>query len=73
MEGLSIKIDGNALTISCPGLISKMSLGFTGDKTIMINQISSAQIKKSRIGKKIYSVYYSWNKRGKKQYYRWKN
>lgn len=41
-----IKINGNTLTISRPGLMSKMSLGFTGDKTIMINQISGIQIKK---------------------------
>lgn len=41
-----IKINGNTLTISRPGLMSKMSLGFTGDKTIMINQISGVQIKK---------------------------
>ena len=47
MGGKSIiKIDGNTLTISRPGLMSKMSLGFTGDKTIMINQISGVQIKK---------------------------
>lgn len=47
MGGKSIiKIDGNTLTISRPGLVSKMSLGFTGDKTIMINQISGVQIKK---------------------------
>ena len=41
-----IKINGNTLTISRPGLMSKMSLGFTGDKTIMINKISGVQIKK---------------------------
>ena len=47
MGGKSIiKIDGNTLTISRPGLMSKMSLGFTGDKTVMINQISGEQIKK---------------------------
>ncbi len=47
MGGKSIiKIDGNTLTISRPGLMSKMSLGFSGDKTVMINQISGVQIKK---------------------------
>lgn len=47
MGGKSIIIiNGNTLTISRPGLMSKMSLGFTGDKTIMINQISGVQIKK---------------------------
>lgn len=47
MGGKSIiKIDGNTLTISRPGLMSKISLGFTGDKTVMINQISGVQIKK---------------------------
>lgn len=47
MGGKSIiRIDGNTLTISRPGLMSKMSLGFTGEKTVMINQISGVQIKK---------------------------
>lgn len=47
MGGKSIiKINGNTLTISRPGLMSKMSLGFTGEKTVMINQISGVQIKK---------------------------
>ncbi len=41
-----ITINENTLTISRPGLISKMALGFKGDKTILINQISAVQIKK---------------------------
>lgn len=40
-----ITIDGGTLTIERPGIMSKMSLGFTGAKTVMINQISSVQIK----------------------------
>lgn len=47
MGGKSIiKLSDNTLTISRPGLISKMSLGFTGEKTVMLNQISGVQIKK---------------------------
>ena len=47
MGGKSIiKINGNTLTISRPGLVSKMAMGFTGEKTILINQISGVQIKK---------------------------
>ena len=47
MGGKSIiKINEGTLTISRPGFISKLKLGFTGDKTLMINQISGVQIKK---------------------------
>ena len=47
MGGKSIiTINENTLTISRPGFVSKMALGFTGDKTILINQISAVQIKK---------------------------
>lgn len=41
-----IKINENTITIIRPGLISKMSLGFTGEKTFFINQISGVQVKK---------------------------
>lgn len=47
MGGKSIiRISDNTLTISRPGLVSKMAMGFTGEKTILINQISGVQIKK---------------------------
>ena len=32
--------------MSRPGIMSKMTLEFTGEKTIMINQISGVQVKK---------------------------
>lgn len=46
-----IKLSNNTLTISRPGLLSKMALGFTGEKTIMLNQISAIQVKKVGISK----------------------
>lgn len=42
-----IVLSGNSVTISRPGVLSKLSHGFSGDKTIMINQISAVQIKKA--------------------------
>lgn len=39
-------IKDNTLTIRRPGVLAKLSHGFTGDKTIMLNQISAVQIKK---------------------------
>lgn len=41
-----IKLNDITLTISRPGIISKLCLGFTGEKTILLSQISSVQIKK---------------------------
>lgn len=43
---VEISIDRNKLTISRPGLISKISHGLSGDKTILINQITAIQLKK---------------------------
>ena len=43
---VEITIQDNKVTISRPGVISKLSHGFTGEKTILINQISSIQLKK---------------------------
>ena len=40
-----ITINDGTLTIERPGVLSKLSHGFSGSKTIMINQISSVQIK----------------------------
>lgn len=42
-----IRINENSITISRPGAISKLTYGFVGDKTIMLNQITSVQLKKS--------------------------
>lgn len=43
---VEIIIENNKLTISRPGLISKFSHGLSGDKTILINQITAVQLKK---------------------------
>lgn len=42
-----IKLGDGALTISRPGIISKFLHGFSGEKTILYNQISAIQIKKA--------------------------
>lgn len=44
-----IKLEEGKLTISRPGIISKFSHGFSGEKTILFNQISAVQIKKAGI------------------------
>ena len=41
-----ITINNGALTISRPGLMSKLSHGFSGEKTILIKNISAVQLKK---------------------------
>lgn len=43
----TIKLNENSLTISRPGAVSKICYGFVGDKTIMFNQITGVQFKKS--------------------------
>ena len=43
---VEIIIENNKLTISRPGLISKFNHGLSGDKTILINQITAVQLKK---------------------------
>ncbi|MBQ7105201.1 MAG: SHOCT domain-containing protein [Bacilli bacterium] len=48
LEGKAIiKLNDNSITISRPGFISKFTHGFVGEKTILINQITSVQFKKS--------------------------
>ena len=42
-----IRLGDGVLTISRPGIMAKFSHGFSGDKTIMFNQISAVQIKKA--------------------------
>ena len=42
-----IKLNDNSITISRPGVMSKFTHGFVGEKTIMLNQITSVQFKKS--------------------------
>jgi len=46
-----IKLGNGTLTISRPGLMSKLSHGFSGEKTILFNQISAIQIKKAGIAR----------------------
>lgn len=43
---VEITLNDNRLTISRPGIIAKLSHGFTGEKTILINQITAVQLKK---------------------------
>ena len=44
-----VKINEGILTISRPGLLSKLSQGFKGSKSIMIEKITSVQVKKNTI------------------------
>ena len=46
-----ITINDNILTISRPGIMSKIAHGFTGDKTLLINQISAVQFKPVKIAR----------------------
>ena len=47
-EGKSIiKLNDNSVTISRPGVMPKFTHGFVGEKTIMLNQITGVQFKKS--------------------------
>ena len=46
-----IKLNDNSLTISRPGFVSKLSHGFSGEKTIMYNQISAVQVKKAGVSR----------------------
>ena len=44
-------LETDKLTISRPGIISKLSHGFSGDKVIFFSQITSIQLKKAGIGR----------------------
>lgn len=46
-----ITINDGRLTISRPGLLSKFSHGFSGEKTILIENISAVQLKKAGISR----------------------
>ncbi len=46
-----ITIDGGTLTISRPGLLSKLTMGFKGEKTILIKNITSVQIKPVKLAR----------------------
>lgn len=42
-----ITIDDGRMTISRPGVLSKFSHGFSGEKTVLIENISAVQLKKA--------------------------
>ena len=42
-----IKLTDNSITISRSGVMSKLSYGLVGEKTIFLNEITSVQLKKS--------------------------
>ena len=46
-----ITIDDGRMTISRPGILSKLSHGFSGEKTILIENISAVQLKKAGISR----------------------
>lgn len=46
-----IRLTDGLMTISRPGIMSKFLHGFSGEKTIMFNQISAIQIKKAGIAR----------------------
>lgn len=46
-----ITIDDGRLTISRPGILSKLSHGFSGEKAILIENISAVQLKKAGISR----------------------
>ncbi len=46
-----VKLNNNSITISRPGLMSKFSHGFSGEKTILIKNISSVQVKEAGISR----------------------
>lgn len=60
-----IRLGEGTLTISRPGLISKLSHGFSGEKTILFNQISAIQIKKAGIARGYIQFVMAGTKEGK--------
>ena len=60
-----IRLGEGTLTISRPGLISKLSHGFSGEKTILFNQISAIQIKKAGIARGYIQFAMAGTKEGK--------
>ncbi len=60
-----IRLGEGTLTISRPGLISKFSHGFSGEKTILFNQISAIQIKKARMARGYIQFVMAGTKEGK--------
>lgn len=44
-------LEEDKLTISRPGIISKLSHGFSGDKVIFFKQITSVQLKEAGLGR----------------------
>ena len=60
-----VSIGEGTLTISRPGLISKFSHGFSGEKTILLSQISAIQIKKAGISRGYIQFIMAGTKEGK--------
>ena len=60
-----IKLGEGTLTISRPGILSKFSHGFSGEKTIMFNQISAIQIKKAGLARGYIQFVLAGTKEGK--------
>ena len=60
-----IKLGNGTLTISRPGVISKFSHGFAGEKNILFNQISAIQIKKAGIARGYIQFIMAGTKEGK--------
>lgn len=60
-----IKLGEGTLTISRPGIMSKFSHGFSGEKTILFNQISGIQIKKAGMARGYIQFIMAGTKEGK--------
>ena len=60
-----IRLGEGTLTISRTGIISKFSHGFSGEKTILFNQISAIQIKKAGIARGYIQFVMAGTKEGK--------
>ena len=60
-----IKLGEGTLTIARPGIMAKFSHGFSGEKTILFNQISAIQIKKAGIARGYIQFIMSGTKEGK--------
>lgn len=60
-----VKLEEGRLAISRPGIMSKFSHGFSGEKTILFNQISAIQIKKAGMARGYIQFVMAGTKEGK--------
>lgn len=51
--------DGN-ITIEAKGFLNTLNKGLSGAKTIKVKNITSVQIKKTWINKRLYSIWICW-------------